>query len=50
MALLRSDDDIKQEIKKLESELTKYPTGSTRGKIKARISRLKRMDIERIKV
>lgn len=48
MALLRSDDDIKQEIKKLESELTKYPTGPTRRKIKDRISRLKRMDKERI--
>ena len=48
MGLLRSDDDINQEIKKLESELTKYPTGPTRRKIKDRISRLKRMDKERI--
>ena len=48
MALLRSDEDIKQEIKKLEKELVKYPTGPTRRKIKARIARLKRIGQERI--
>lgn len=48
MALLRSDEDIKQEIEKLEKELVKYPTGPIRRKIKNRISRLKRVDRERI--
>ena len=48
MALLRSDEDIKHEIEQLEKELVKYPTGPTRRKIKDRISRLKRMDKERI--
>ena len=48
MALIRSDEDIKQEIEKLEKELVKYPTGATRRKIKDRISRLKRVDRERI--
>ena len=48
MALLRSDEDIKQEIEKLEKELVKYPTGPIRRKIKERIARLKRVDRERI--
>ena len=48
MALLRSDEDIKQEIKKLEKELVKYPNGPTRRKIKARIARLNRFGQERL--
>ena len=48
MALLRSNEDIQQEIEQLEKELVKYPTGPTRRKIKNRISRLKRVDRERI--